>query len=74
MKCSATRHPPNLMDYLSTSNEQFGNAFSLCLADEGGYMTIGGMNTEQHHNNEKIKHVPLIPGDQYYVELTNIFV
>ena len=70
----ATRHPPNFVDHLSATREDFGNSFTLCLAEEGGYMTLGGMNTEQHHSDQKIKYVPLVSGDQYYVELTNVFV
>ena len=62
------------MDYFSSSKEEFGNAFSLCLAEEGGYMTLGGMDLAQHDANEKIKYVPLVQGDQYYVDLTNIYV
>lgn len=38
-------------------------------------MTIGGLNDELHHNqNRKMHFIPLKQGDQYYVELNNIFV
>jgi len=44
--------PPNLLDALPLKNSDFDRSFSLCLAPNGGYFTVGGYNTAYH--TEKI--------------------
>jgi hypothetical protein len=46
--------------------------FSLCLAGNGGYFSLGGLNTTSH--SEKITYIPYVESSSYTVKLYGIKV
>jgi len=67
--------PPNLLDVIEMNNKENGKAFSLCLAQSGGYFTAGGYNFAYHHAQEKVQYAPYYDEySQYRVYLKKIEV
>jgi hypothetical protein len=48
------------------------NVFSLCFAGNGGYFSLGGLNTTRHL--EEIKYIPYVESSSYTVKLHGIKV
>lgn len=53
---------PTVMDALVSAG--MPNVFTICLSDNGGYLTLGGINTA--YNNGAVKYTP-ITSESYYV-------
>lgn len=47
-------------------------SFSLCLANDGGYFSIGGVNKTKHL--EEIQYINFVRGNYYKVQLNNIII
>jgi len=43
-----TFHIPNLIDTTFKSHHSNKELFSMCIAEEGGFLTVGGPNTKHH--------------------------
>jgi len=64
------------------NNKNNSKAFSLCLAQNGGYFTAGGYNHAYHNAQDKIQYAPYYDEYSQYrvylkkieVILSNIFV
>jgi hypothetical protein len=68
--------PPNFLDVLEINNENSSKAFTLCLAQEGGYFSVGGYNFTTHEPNENISYTTYndITFSQYQLTLNKIKV
>lgn len=67
--------PPNVVDVFGMSKDGAFNAFSICLASEGGLFTIGGYNKSHHDKSDTIKYVPFYAeSGQYRVHMNRIEV
>lgn len=65
--------PPNLLDVIEMNNKDNSKAFSLCLAQEGGYFTAGGYNFAYHQKGETVQYVPYYDEySQYRVYLRKV--
>jgi len=70
---NARSSPPNLLDVIHMNNPGFRRDFSLCLAQTGGYFTVGGHNTAYHEATEKITYTEFFDEyGQYRVYLKHI--
>ena len=65
--------PPNFLDVLEMNNQNNSKAFTLCLAQEGGYFSIGGYNSTTHYPNEPVFYTNFADS-QYQLTLNNISV
>ena len=71
----ATYAPPNVIDYYNSIDPLSNLVFSLCYAEDGGYMSLGGYNTKFHDPNDEIKYIPYTtPNEQYRINLFKISV
>lgn len=62
--------PPNLLDALSLSNDSYTRAFSLCLAQDGGYFSVNGYN-HVYHTSENIQYTEYFPDHHQYRVVIN---
>lgn len=68
----ASSNLPNLIDSTYKQHQEINErlAFSLCFGYDGGYMTIGGYNSEKHLPNATVNIVPYKGrGGQYVVNI-----
>ena len=71
----ASYAPPNVIDYYHSIDPLNNLVFSLCYAENDGYMNLGGYNNKFHDINDKIKFIPYTsPNDQYRIKLFKISV
>lgn len=63
---------PNLIDSTYKQHQEVNErlAFSLCFGYDGGYMTVGGYNSDKHLPNATVNIVPYNGrGGQYVVNI-----
>lgn len=68
---------PNLIDYAFSSQESSHLAFSLCFAENGGYLGVGGFNFNKHLKGAPIQVMQLSQGhghSQYNVNVMKVKV
>jgi hypothetical protein len=72
----ASKIPPNIIDYVFRyhHHDDEKKAFSLCFGYDGGYLTVGGYNTEKHKENSKTFVISYHESDQYKISLTQLYV
>jgi hypothetical protein len=64
-----------LLDVIEMNNKNNSKAFSLCLAQDGGYFTAGGYNFAYHDEGAKVNYAPYYDEySQYRVYLKKIEV
>jgi hypothetical protein len=68
---NAINNPKNLVDYTRDEDDW---AFSLCFADKGGYMTLGGYNNSYHDQKDHIHWVQKAMPYTYVIKISEIKV
>eukprot|EP01016_Furgasonia_blochmanni_P052809 TRINITY_DN845_c0_g4_i1.p1 TRINITY_DN845_c0_g4~~TRINITY_DN845_c0_g4_i1.p1 ORF type:complete len:682 (-),score=31.79 TRINITY_DN845_c0_g4_i1:98-2098(-) len=57
---------PSIVDYAHATGMITKNAFALCLAFNGGFMSVGGFNRSLHYKTEKIVTVKMTPRKPFH--------
>lgn len=49
---------PNVLDIFKNDHQDKTGSFSICISEEGGYLTLGGFNKDRHLPGQKLSTIP----------------